>query len=519
MMDKHDQFFTPDQIDEQIEQSADARQNTPETRLLSEMQHIAQQIRAEHELSLQRVEDRLLKYHLTGEKRPGVASEPREAFSPQEISQGSFSTMKNTAISHSGKMKFGRRISLLAATLLVIALVGSLLIVLNSARGRSTSVASGRTATPTPKPPNPSFGKTLYTTPANQWGFSALSWSSHSDRVAALLIDSVQIWDATTGRHQITIKMPDASELVRGMSWSPDGKFIAIGTSKYMRIADSQTGHILHTYTLNSASVSYTTVPNSPYLATLMPASGGYGFWNPVWSPDGHLVASTLFSADQKSKIQVWNPQTGTVAFEIAGGTQYIGVDGWSSDGQYLAGVLNDMNGGLDAVNYVVAWQVSTRQIVFKQKATLTAGVVWQPHSNNLAFVSFDRQAPGTIQIWNILSGTLVQSHQDDSGSANGHLAWSPDGQELAYDLTLSPSNVELTPNSTTPTPGAQPSAETASLYQISIWDVRANQIIFTYNGHHNRIACLAWSPNGKYIVSGEGETSGNMVAKVWKAA
>ncbi|MFL5705675.1 MAG: hypothetical protein ACJ8AG_23020 [Ktedonobacteraceae bacterium] len=41
---------------------------------------------------------------------------------------------------------------------------------------------------------------------------------------------------------------------------------------------------------------------------------------------------------------------------------------------------------------------------------------------------------------------------------------------------------------------------------------------VYAYKGHHNHISVIAWSPDGKYIVSGEGNIQGNMVAKVWVA-
>lgn len=48
------------------------------------------------------------------------------------------------------------------------------------------------------------FGKTLYTTPGNQFGFEALAWSPDSTHIASLA-NGVQIWDATTGKHLVNV--------------------------------------------------------------------------------------------------------------------------------------------------------------------------------------------------------------------------------------------------------------------------------------------------------------------------
>src|SRR5579883_35618 len=53
-MDKYDHFFTPDHVDEQIEDNARERPATLEDQFLAELHEVARQIRAEQESSLQR---------------------------------------------------------------------------------------------------------------------------------------------------------------------------------------------------------------------------------------------------------------------------------------------------------------------------------------------------------------------------------------------------------------------------------------------------------------------------------
>jgi WD40 repeat protein len=89
-----------------------------------------------------------------------------------------------------------------------------------------------------------------------------------------------------------------------------------------------------------------------------------------------------------------------------------------------------------------------------------------------------------------VATGQLIRAYQTVS---SGQVAWSPDAGYLAY--------VEATSN------------------LIGIIDVQSGQLVFTYRGHSAQVdVCqLAWSPNGKYIVSGEcqGQTT---VVRVWTA-
>ncbi len=48
--------------------------------------------------------------------------------------------------------------------------------------------------------------------------------------------------------------------------------------------------------------------------------------------------------------------------------------------------------------------------------------------------------------------------------------------------------------------------------------DATTGKQTYVYKGHHLPVSVITWSPNGKYIASAEGNTRGQMVAKVWTA-
>ncbi|MEO7021875.1 MAG: hypothetical protein ABI234_17110 [Ktedonobacteraceae bacterium] len=152
-MEKHDHFFTPEHIDEQIEQRISDWQVTPETRFLSEMQRVAQQIRAEHGPSLERVEARLKQRSLTHvEHCPADLQEQQQApFLLQQMPQGRLNRMEKRKSSNFNMEKFGRRASLLVAVLVMVVLVGGLVRILNVTHPSTSTIgASIPTSTATP---------------------------------------------------------------------------------------------------------------------------------------------------------------------------------------------------------------------------------------------------------------------------------------------------------------------------------------------------------------------------------
>jgi len=416
--------------------------------------------------------------------------------------------MDNKQSSTTGMAKFGGRVALLVV---VLVLVGSLLVVLNYARQRTTVTGSTTTrltptmsvktkGTPTSTPAQSgSLGKTLYTTPPNSIGFSALSWSPDSKRVASVT-NGVQIWDASTGKHLVTVQMSGTNEWPYGLDWSPNSQQVAVATNQHVLIVNGQTGQIVRTYAANTVAMTNTAPSGTSYLASLFPGSGGLGFRATAWSPDGNLMASAL-SFGVNGEAQVWHPQTGALAFNLkVSGSYNIGALSWSSDGQYIAAsTWNTQGGNPNQPNsMVVVWKVSTHQIVFQHNDFMDSGasIVWQPQSYNLAFdgaTSSGGNLVATLEIWNATTGKLVKQY---IGTGFGGLDWSPDGKYLAY----------------------MGYGGEKAVNAVIIIDVTTGKQVYVYKEHHNHISVIDWSPDGRYIVSGEGNTQGNMVAKVWVA-
>jgi WD40 repeat protein len=411
----------------------------------------------------------------------------------------------------SGGGTFGRRIGLLAATLVAVVLVGALGVALVLSRSsHQTQVAAGNTPTatsvPSATPTPPLVGAVVHTqnSPAGMHAYT-LAWSPNGTRVASIADDpsgtksQLLIWDASTGGHLQTI--PFATPF-NEIHWSPTGKYLALANLKYIMIVDSQTGSVVKTFDSGIYVPPPTTNVGSPatgpqVLSSLLPQGGGYGFFSVAWTPDGSTLAvsSSQFTS---SKIELLDPLTGAVKATLLSSYGQEGGLSFSSDGQYLA-ASND--------EQVVVWRVASRSIVFQKNPGQSTSIAWQPGTHNLSVLLL---YPDNLQLWDIDAQKVAKTYP-----GVGVFAWSLDGKEIAVVHASLPMGGPL-PHTTTPSPTSG---------KVVILDAASGASVATYTSQEPSIVALAWSPDGRYIASIEGHavrtsTGGSMstLIRVWVA-
>lgn len=503
-MNQRDESFTPETVDEQVDRllrSASSQEDMPS----AEMVQMLQGIYAE-DPRLQRVWERLAERAAStrpiaeaAEKRllPSRLSSPVMRF-PQERS----AFMQTQARIPEQKPKrsfFQQRLSQVAAVFLLVVLVGSLVTVLQLSRQKSSGQSGTHSANAPSATTSSKIGKIVYSSGVQPGSLVGLAWSADGKRLAVAGNAMLYIWDATTGKNRITV--PLSSPPGPALAWSPTSNLLAVTTQNNVIVVDGQTGKTIATCSPLAATAANASTGTAP-LVRQTPLGGGWNFGGIAWAPNGKWIAST-FTNLAGGVVQVWNPQTGKLAYTLATVPGYaMGNIAWSPDGAYIAVMVNGQ---------LSVWNVATRQVVFQQPGDQYQegqDITWQPGTDNLALslgaVGGNKQE---MDIWNIPTKQVIKSIPGVSGV----VSWSPDGQEFVYNSYKGGS---------------------ASKASLTIFDLTSGKAVYTYQVSEPTATDVgflipAWSPTGAYIATGENIASlapggqGTMftyMLKVWVA-
>jgi RNA polymerase sigma factor (sigma-70 family) len=185
-----------------------------------------------------------------------------------------------------------------------------------------------------------------------------------------------------------------------------------------------------------------------------------------AYSPDGKLLAS------DESQIGIWEVATGRKLreLEIRHRGRLTSL-AFSPDGKVLAA-------GTDGDPIIGLYEVATgklgRRLVGHTGAARSA--VFSQDGRWIASAGQDR----TARIWDYATGKEVTQFQDQEELED--VAWSPDGKRLAIRTRQA----------------------------VSLWDIAASKRIYRIAYPGNDIRSLAFSPDGKFLLSGD---------KVWESA
>lgn len=339
----------------------------------------------------------------------------------------------------------------------------------------------------------------------------------------------IEIWDADTGKRVAHLGYAIAAD------WSPDGKFLATGQANgNIEIKDLDAKD--QTVSLSDdAKVGITSQvfwsPDAKFIADLHGKEylgiGSIRIWNVktkittvldqnirhetvAWSPDGKKIATT-----SKSKIFLWNPDTGENIGTSLGLDSWITSLAWSPDGKLLvSGFENGTVAFFDA-------QSLQPIVIHKNHSSRVCDIAWSPDGEFIASASED----SSIGIWDAEEKFLVAAFTGHT-SAIRSIDWSPDGKRLvsaSSDRTVRVWNI---------VPQHSPSI----LQHIDgwVWDVAWNpsgssiatasddgiiRIIDINNfttkglfGHQGHVTSIQWSPDGQQLAS----SSRDKTVRIW---
>jgi len=236
---------------------------------------------------------------------------------------------------------------------------------------------------------------------------------------------------------------------VTSVKFSADGKVLAVGGYREVRLFDPASGQALVTLS-----------GHTNYVRAL------------AFSPDGKLLAAAGGPPQLWGEIKIWDVRSHQLVKTIEGHKDCIYSIAWSPDGKLIA------SGSYDKM--VKLWDVIAGKEVLNLQDHIDAvfAVAFSPDGKHLASASQDR----TVKIWDVASGKRLYTLSDALDGLTS-VAYSPSGDRVAatgYDKTI-------------------------YIWELGDGDGRLSQSLIA---DEDSVLALVWSPDGKTIVTASSDGS-----------
>jgi WD40 repeat protein len=243
--------------------------------------------------------------------------------------------------------------------------------------------------------------------------------------------------------------------LIGALAYRPDGKLLALGTFQEVRLVEPESGKTVAT------------------LAGEVEDVRGVAF-----SPDGRLLAAAGGLPARGGEVKIWDVEKREPLRTIAGHTDCIYAVEFSPEGKTLATASYD--------KLIKVWDAGSGKEIRTLKDHIDAvyALAFTPDGKRLVSASADRG----VKVWDVASGERLYTLSEPTDGLNT-LAIDPTGKRVAAG------GLDRT---------------------IRVWSLgeKSGTLENSLIAHEDAILQLAWSPDGKYLVS----SSADKEVKVFKA-
>lgn len=296
----------------------------------------------------------------------------------------------------------------------------------------------------------------------NELTVNSMILQEHRDGVASLVVSSDGKYLASGGWDKdILIWQLPQGILIHILKGHP-GKINTMATPPHSHFlaSGSDWDHAIYLWELEQGTLHSTLKAHTNWIRAL------------VTTPDGHLLASSSWD----STIRLWRLPSQessdiTLLKTLKGHTDDVTILAVSADGRFLA------SGGDDRTIHLWRLPDGARINVLELHTSKISAIAFTPDSNYLVTASWDR----TVGIWRLPEGTLVEVMEEEVGRVTA-LAVSPNIEALMVATTTD----------------ADP--------EIRIWGLPDSGLLYNLAGHSKVISCLAFSPDGEILASGDWE-------------
>ncbi|MBI3821881.1 MAG: WD40 repeat domain-containing protein [Planctomycetes bacterium] len=345
-------------------------------------------------------------------------------------------------------------------------------------------------------------------------GISAMAFSPDGKVIIAAgsgkAGETFRVWETASGKE--LVRFGEAEDYhFPGLTFTPDGKAVAIGHKRLVKLYDWRTGKLLRSL--------------GPYRSVF------------AFSPDGKLLVADsakepakAFDERPKHFIRVWDVATGRELPAFALGTNAVHTLGFSADGKRLLcrttpepDPRSAISAKFDEAGFIGIWDMASRTRLH-QYACPTSNVVFSSDGNTIAFQPGDRfggRGAGfrAIEIVNAATGKTLRKIASEGAS----LGFTPDGKSLVaitekeislWDPATGKRIRKMRGHVTTELPrlvgfsadGKVLAVASGGWMQdglIRLWNLATAEELRIGGGHQDEVTCLAYAPDGKLFASG----------------